>query len=72
MANQVNQLVITGVYANQCVLYTILGALNRKYQVKLVKNGVGDSSEKEVTKSCETVKKNGGEVIDYQPNTRIE
>jgi len=72
IANQVNKLVITGVYANQCVLYTTLGALNRKYQVRFVKNGVGDSSEKEVNKACETVKKKSGEVIEYQLNTRIE
>jgi nicotinamidase-related amidase len=72
VANQVNQLVITGVYADQCVLYTTLGALNRKYQVKFVRNAVGDSSEKEVNKACETVKKKGGEVIEYQPDTRIE
>jgi nicotinamidase-related amidase len=64
-SNQVNQLVITGVYANQCVLYTTLGALNRQYLVKFVKNGVGDSSEKEVNKACETVKKKGAEVIEY-------
>jgi nicotinamidase-related amidase len=72
IANQVNQLVITGVYANQCVLYTTLGALNRKYQVKFVRNGVGDSSEKEVNKACEKVKKKGAEVIEYQPDIRIE
>ena len=72
IANQVNQLVITGVYADQCVLYTTLGALNRNYQVKFVRNGVGDSSENEVNKACETVKEKGAEVIEYQPNTRIE
>jgi nicotinamidase-related amidase len=68
-ANQVNQLVITGVYADQCVLYTTLGALNRKYQVKFVRNGVGSSSEKAVNKACETAKKRGAEVIEYQPKT---
>jgi nicotinamidase-related amidase len=72
ITNQVNQLVITGVYANQCVLYTTLGALNRNYQVKFVKNGVGDSSAKEVSKACETVKKKGGEVIEYQPGSHVE
>jgi|WetSurMetagenome_2_1015567.scaffolds.fasta_scaffold49533_3 nicotinamidase-related amidase len=72
VANQVNKLVITGVYADQCVLYTTLGALNRKYQVKFVRNGVGDSSEKEVNKACEKVKKKGAEVIEYQPGIRIE
>jgi nicotinamidase-related amidase len=72
ITNQVNQLVITGVFADQCVLYTTLGALNRKYQVKFVRNGVGDSSEKEVNKACDTVKKKGAEVIEYQSNSRIE
>jgi nicotinamidase-related amidase len=72
VANQVNQLVITGVYADQCVLYTTLGALNRKYQVKFVRNGVGSSSEKAVNKACETVQGRGAEVIDYKPNIRME
>lgn len=71
-ANQVNQLVITGVYADQCVLDTTLEALKRKYRVKFVRNGVGSSSEKAVDKACERVKNKGGEVIEYRPNTRIE
>ena len=70
--NQVSQLVITGVYADQCVLDTALGALDRKYQVKFVRNGVGSSSEKAVSKACEKVKKRGAEVIEYQPGVRIE
>jgi nicotinamidase-related amidase len=67
VSNQINQLVITGVYANQCVLYTSLGALKRKYQIKFVKNGVGDRSEEEVNEACDTIKKGGGEVIEYRP-----
>ena len=70
--NQVNQLVITGVYADQCVLDTALGALDRKYRVKFVRNGVGSSSEKAVNKACEKVKQRGAEVIEYRPNMRIE
>jgi len=70
--NQVNQLVITGVYADQCVLDTALAALDRKYQVKFVRNGVGSSSEQAVNKACEKVKKRGAEVIEYQPSMRIE
>jgi len=70
--NQVSQLVITGVYADQCVLDTALGALDRKYQVKFVRNGVGSSSEEAVNKACEKVKKRGAEVIEYQPGLRIE
>jgi nicotinamidase-related amidase len=60
VANQVNQLVITGVYADQCVLTTTLKALGRGYQVKFVRNGVGSSSEKAVNKACEKVQKKGG------------
>ena len=71
-ANQVRQLVITGVYADQCVLSTTLAALDRKYRVKFVRNGVGSSSGKAVNKACEKVKKKGGEVVDYQPGMRIE
>ena len=72
VANQVDQLVITGVYADQCVLDTALAALDRKYRVKFVRNGVGSSSEKAVNKACEKVKNKGAEVIEYQPNMRIE
>jgi len=72
VANQVNQLVITGVYADQCVLDTALGALDRNYRVKFVRNGVGSSSDKAVNGACEKVKKRGAEVIEYQPNMRIE
>jgi hypothetical protein len=53
-------------------LDTALGALDRKYQVKFVRNGVGSSSEEAVNKACEKVKKRGAEVIEYQPNMRIE
>jgi nicotinamidase-related amidase len=66
--NRVNQLVITGVYAEQCVLDTALAALDRNYQVKFVRNGVGSLSEQAVNKACEKVKKRGAEVIEYQPN----
>ena len=72
VANQVNQLVITGVYADQCVLDTALEALDRKYRVKFVRNGVGSSSESAVNKACEKVKKKGAEVIEYRPDMRIE
>ncbi|MCK7499653.1 MAG: cysteine hydrolase [Comamonadaceae bacterium] len=66
--NQISQLIITGVYADQCVLDTAMGALDRNYQVTFVRNGVGSSSEKAVNKACEKVKKRGAEVIEYQPN----
>jgi nicotinamidase-related amidase len=72
IANQVGRLVITGVYADQCVLTTTLAALDRKYQVTFVRNGVGSSSEKAVNKACDKVQQKGGDVIDYQPNMHIE
>jgi nicotinamidase-related amidase len=72
VANRVNRLVVTGVYADQCVLYTTLGALNRGYQVEFVRNGVGDRSDEAVNKACEAVRKRGGEVIEYQRGMRME
>jgi nicotinamidase-related amidase len=72
VANEVSRLVVTGVYADQCVLYTTLGALNRGYRVRFVRNGVGDSSDKAVNKACEAVRKRGGEVVEYQPGMRME
>jgi len=72
VANQIRRLIITGVYADQCVLQTTLGALKRKYQVTFIRNGVGSSSESKVKQACETVKKRGGEVIEYQPIMRKE
>jgi nicotinamidase-related amidase len=72
IANQVNQLVITGVFADQCVLSTTLAALDRKYRIKFVRNGVGSLSNQAVNKACEKVKKKGAEVIEFQPHVRIE
>jgi nicotinamidase-related amidase len=72
VANQVNQLVITGVFADQCVLSTTLAALDRKYRIKFIRNGVGSLSNKAVNKACEKVKKRGAEVIEYLPNMSIE
>jgi nicotinamidase/pyrazinamidase len=71
-SHKINRLVITGVYADQCVLYTTLGALNRQYQVVFVKNGVGSGSQGAVNRACETVKQRGGEVIEYQPGVHLK
>jgi nicotinamidase-related amidase len=72
VANQIKRLVITGVFADQCVLSTTLAALKRNYQVVFIKNGVGARSEKDVNQACDKVKQKGGEVIEYQPGVRIE
>jgi len=71
-ANGINRLVITGVFADQCVLDTTLAALDKKYQVTFIRNGVGARSEKDVNKACEKVKQKGGEVVDYQPGIHID
>lgn len=72
VANRIGRLVVTGVYADQCVLTTASAALNRKYQVTFIRNGVGAKSEKAVTKACDSVRKKGGEVVDYQPGIRFD
>ena len=71
-ANQIQRLVITGVYADQCVLSTTMAALDRQYLVTFVRNGVGARSDKDVNKACEKVKKRGADVIEYPPGAHIE
>ncbi|HSQ79291.1 MAG TPA: isochorismatase family cysteine hydrolase [Candidatus Bathyarchaeia archaeon] len=71
-AHQIKRLVMTGVFADQCVLSTTMAALDRNYQITFVRNGVGARSDKDVTKACEKVQKRGAKVIDYQPHTPIE
>jgi nicotinamidase-related amidase len=71
-AHQVIRLVITGVFADQCVLSTTMSALDRNYQITFVRNGVGARSDKDVNKACEKVKKRGGEVIEYQAHSHFE
>jgi nicotinamidase-related amidase len=71
-AHQIKRLVITGVYADQCVLSTTMAALDRNYQITFVRNGVGARSDKDVNKACEKVRNRGAEVIEYQPQTHFE
>jgi nicotinamidase-related amidase len=70
-AHQIGRLVVTGVYADQCVLDTTIAALDKKYQVTFIRNGVGARSEKAVNRACEKVKNKGGEVVEYRPGLRI-
>lgn len=62
---QVTHLVITGVYADGCVTWTSRGALNRGYQVTLVRDGVAAGSEQARTNALEALRAEGVTVVDH-------
>lgn len=61
--NQVNEIERVGVFADQCVFYTSKSALNRKYKVYYVKNGVAGNSEKAKENAVKRIEKAGAEII---------
>lgn len=71
-AHQIGRLVVTGVFADQCVWATTSTALEKKFQVTFIRNGVGARSDKDVNKACDKVSKKGGEVVDYKPGLRFD
>jgi nicotinamidase-related amidase len=48
---KINELVITGVFADQCVLATVKGALQRGYKVVVPSDGVAAENEKDLRKA---------------------
>ena len=62
-ANQVDELYICGVFADQCVYWTSRGALNRKYKVNIIEDCVATDDDKAKLKAIEKYKENGINVI---------
>jgi nicotinamidase-related amidase len=61
--NQVNEIEIVGVFADQCVYYTSRSALNRKYIVNYVGNGVLSNSKNAKEKAIIDIRKLGANII---------
>lgn len=61
---QVTHLVITGVFADGCVTWTSRGALNRGYQVTLVRSGVAAGSDQAKASALDTLKGEGVTIVD--------
>ena len=66
IANQVNELYITGLMAEYCVKATALAALKRNYTVHYIENAVGTQDLKKLESTKNDLKKKGAQILTYQ------
>jgi len=59
VSHQVSEIAVTGVFADQCCYYTSLAALNRKYKVDYLLDGVGAASKENVLSASRSLKERG-------------
>ena len=62
--NKINEILVTGVYAEACILQTIKGGLRNGFRVKAVANGIGTKSQRKRQNCLDKYKKLGAEVVD--------
>ena len=63
--NQINELYVCGVMADECVYETALSAFNSGYTVNYYTNAVGSSSVKNIEKAIKKLRKKGINIIEY-------
>jgi len=63
--NQINELYVCGVMADECVYETALSAFNSGYIVNYYANAVGSSSVKNIENAIEKLKSKGINIIEY-------
>jgi nicotinamidase-related amidase len=63
--NRINEITVTGVFADQCVYWTSVSALNRGYKVNFMKNGVAAAKAGDIEKAASALKDKGANVFDY-------
>jgi nicotinamidase-related amidase len=63
--NQINELYVCGVMADECVYETALGAFDRNYKVNYISNAVGSSSVKKIENAIEKLRNKGINIIEY-------
>ena len=63
--NQINELYLCGVMADECVYKTALGAFNKGYIVNYYGNAVGSSSVKKIEKAIKKLERKGINIINY-------
>ncbi|MCO4781443.1 MAG: cysteine hydrolase [Candidatus Cloacimonetes bacterium] len=61
--HRVNHLILAGVFADQCVYYTCVAALNRKYKVSILQNAVATTTMKKLNDSLEEYISLGIEIL---------
>jgi nicotinamidase-related amidase len=65
ISNQINELYVCGVMADECVYETALSAFNSGYIVNYCANAVGSSSVKNIENAIEKLRKKGINIIEY-------
>ena len=63
--NQINELYVCGVMADECVYETALGAFDRNYTVNYISNAVGSSSVKNIENATEKLRNKGINIVEY-------
>jgi nicotinamidase-related amidase len=63
--NQINELYVCGVKADECVYETAVSAFNRNYIVNYISNAVGSSSIKDIENAIVKLRKKGINIIEY-------
>jgi nicotinamidase-related amidase len=63
--NQINELFLCGVMADQCVYETAISAHNKGYIVNYFSNAVGSLSFKNIEKAIRKLEKKGINIIEY-------
>jgi nicotinamidase-related amidase len=67
-SRSVNHVIIVGVFADACVKYTARGALNRRYKVTVVRDGVAADSDESVADALATLESEG---VNVHPSTDL-
>jgi len=65
ISNQINELYVCGVMADECVYETALSAFNSGYTVNYYANAVGSSSVKNIENAIEKLRNKGINIIEY-------
>jgi nicotinamidase-related amidase len=71
--HEIGRLVVAGVFADQCVRATVLGALNREYQVTVLSDGVAAATDRDREQALVGLVADGAEVASsYDVIARLE
>jgi nicotinamidase/pyrazinamidase len=62
--SKINEILVTGVYAEACILQTIKGGLRNGFLVKAIADGIGTKSQKKRQSCLDKYKKLGAKVLD--------
>ena len=63
VANQVGEITVCGVFADQCVYWTSRGALSRGYNVNYAVDAVGAGSARDISRAAASIEKYGARLV---------